>query len=127
LISAGRRSVERRAADTENAMKVVVNPDGSTTVSCDGSSVTINPPAPAPAPDASAGGASAPGTVSALIAARRRQSPVESEAAPGAGDQEQALVLQGQGEIDVERIRRLLDDAGLERLAIEITPTWRDG
>ncbi len=108
-------------------MKVVVNPDGSTTVSCDGSSVTINPPAPAPAPDASAGGASAPGTVSALIATRRRQSPVESEAAPGASDLEQALVLHGQGEIDVERIRRLLDDAGLERLAIEITPASRDG
>jgi hypothetical protein len=38
-----------------------------------------------------------------------------------------ALVLHGQGEIDVDRIRRLLDDAGLEHLAIEITPPPRHG
>ena len=108
-------------------MKVVVNPDGSTTVSCDGSSVTINPPAPAPSPDSSAGGAPDLGAVSALIAARPRQ----AEAKPGedadASGVEQALVLHGQGEIDVDRIRRLLDDAGLERLTIEITPSPRHG
>jgi hypothetical protein len=108
-------------------MKVVVNPDGSTSVSCDGSSVTINPPALAPARDASAGGVSDPGAVSALIAVRRRQ----AEAKPGeeadASGLEQALVFHGQGEIDVDRIRRLLDRAGLELLAIEITPSPRHG
>jgi hypothetical protein len=104
-------------------MKVVVNPDGSTTVSCDGSSVTINPPAPAP--DASAGGASDPSVVSALIAARRRQTEANPSEAADASGVEQAVVLHGQGEIDVDRIRRLLDDAGLERLAIEITPSPR--
>ena len=108
-------------------MKVVVNPDGSTTVSCDGSTVTINPPAPAPTLEASAGGAPDPGAVSALIAARLRQGegrPGEEADADGVAH---ALVLHGQGEIDVDRIRRLLDDAGLEHLAIEITPPPRHG
>ena len=73
----------------------MVNPDGSTNVSCDGSTVRINPPAPAPAPDASG--------------------------------VEDAFVLRDQGEIDVDRIRRLLDDASLKRLAIEITPSPRHG
>jgi hypothetical protein len=104
-------------------MKVVVNPDGSTTVSCDGSTVTINPPAPTL--EVSAGGASDPGAVSALVAVRRRQGerrPGEEADADGVAH---ALVLHGQGEIDVDRIRRLLDDAGLEHLAIEITPPPR--
>ena len=107
-------------------MKVVVNPDGSTTVSCDGSSVTINPP---PGRSARRKRRRRVGPRDGLgadrvRAAKARESLVEEA---GAGGEEQALVLQGQGEIDVERIRRLLDDAGLERLAIEITPTWRDG
>jgi len=100
-------------------MKAVVNPDGSTTVSCNGATVTINPPAP----EASAGGAADPGAVSALIAARRRQSEARPAEDAGSSGAEHALVLRGQGEIDVDRIRQLLDDAGLTHLAIEITPS----
>lgn len=104
-------------------MKVVVNPDGSTTVSCDGSSVTINPPSPA---DPKAGGVSDPGTVSALIA-RRRRAVAKPEDHTDADAPDRALILHGPGEIDVGRIRRLLDDAGLKRVAIEITPAAHDG
>jgi len=60
-------------------MNVAVNPGGPMTVSCDGSSAAIDPPAPAPSPDSSAGGAPDPGAVSALIAAQRRR----AEAKPG--------------------------------------------
>jgi hypothetical protein len=105
-------------------MKVVVNPDGSTTVSCNGASVTINPSSPA---DPDADSASETGAVSGFIAARRGPSGARLLDAPGASAANRALVLHGQGEMDVDRIRRLLDDAGLRHVAIEITPAARGG
>jgi hypothetical protein len=120
-------------------MKVVVNPDNSTTVSCNGSTVTITPPAPAGGSTAS-GGVSDPGTVSALIATRRRLGEARGlddlarllAEAPPAGEAdaaglERALVLHGRGEIDIDRVRRLLNQAGLGHLAIEITPATHRG
>jgi hypothetical protein len=104
-------------------MKVMVNADGSTTVECNGSSVTINPPSPT---DPIAGGPSEPGAVSAQIAARRVPAAAKFDGEAGAGAPEQSLILHGQGEIDVDRIRRMLDDAGLRDVAIEITPPTRD-
>jgi hypothetical protein len=116
-------------------MQIVVNPDGSTTVTCNGTPVTINPPT-----TAAGGPVLDPNTVSALIATRRRLGKLKDvESLPSLladakltrdskhGDLEHALVLHVSGRIDVERVRRALDQAGLAHISIEIVPVRSHG